>query len=258
MALAHESGEHGRHVVKENPDGRGPFVILCDHASSFFPADYDGLGLTEDQKRSHIAWDPGALQVARRMSDRLDAPLLWPGISRLIVDCNRSHDAPDLIPESGEGEPVPGNAALSPDERRERIERYHAPYHLAIDELLNLRAERGQANALVAVHSYTPVFFGQSRPWPIGIIFDKDRNLADHVIADLKTDLNLNIGVNEPYSPADGVYHTLSTHGDRRALPSVMIEIRSDEISSDKECVYWADRLSNILASVDLQGLTHA
>ena len=50
MALADENGEQGRHVVTENPDGRGPFVVLCDHASNRFPAAYDGLGLGETKR----------------------------------------------------------------------------------------------------------------------------------------------------------------------------------------------------------------
>ena len=56
MALAHESGEHGCHVVTENPDGRGPFVILCDHASNTVPPDYDGLGLSDKQKEDLVAF----------------------------------------------------------------------------------------------------------------------------------------------------------------------------------------------------------
>ena len=258
MALAHESGEHGRHVVTENPNGRSPFVILCDHASNFMPAEYDALGLSEEQKLSHVAWDPGALQVARAMANRLDATLIWPDLSRLIVDCNRSHDAPDLIPETAEGQPVPGNTGLPQNERQLRFERFHVPYHRAIDELLNLRAERGQTSMLVAVHSFTPVFFGEHRPWPIGIIFDKQKSLADHVIAELKSGVGLNVGVNQPYSPDDRVYYTLSTHGDGRGLPSVMIEIRSDEIRNDDECDQWADRLSNILAKAEPGGQAHA
>lgn len=258
MALAHDKGEHGRHVVSENADGRGRFVILCDHASNLIPAFFAGLGLSEQQKASHIAWDPGALAVARRLSQNLDAPLLWPDMSRLIIDCNRAHDAPDLIPETGEGLPVPGNAGLSPNARKLRIEQFHQPYHQAIDDLLDLRAERGQTSALVAVHSFTPVFFGKTRPWPVGIIFDKDSRLADQVIRGLRSDPGLSVGVNEPYSPADGVYFTLSTHGDKRGLESVMIEIRNDEITVEEQCLQWAERLGEILAGADVGSRSHA
>ena len=252
MVLAEEIGKHGRHVIAENPGGAGPFVILCDHASKVMPPSYRGLGLSEEQMVSHIAWDPGALPVARILSERLDAPLLWPDVSRLIIDCNRAHDAPDLIPQKGEGRPIPGNRDLSPDERRNRIERFHEPYHRAIGDLVTRRTGKGLSSALVAVHSYTPVFFGTSRPWPVGIIFDRDRSLADQVIKGLQADAALNVGVNEPYSPDDGVYYTLRTHGDECGLASVMIEIRNDEITDADQCALWADRLAGILSGATL------
>lgn len=253
MALERENGERGHRVVAENAEGRGPFIVLCDHASNRIPREFGGLGLTDERKQSHIAWDPGALAVSRRLASRLDAPLIWPDASRLVIDCNRAHDAPDLIPETGEGQTVPGNTGIGPDERDRRIARYHVPYHRKIDELIDRRLKRGQVNALVAVHSFTPVLFGVPRPWPVGIIHDKDCSLADHVVTALKSDPDLTVGVNEPYSPADGVYHTLSVHGDGRGIDSVMIEIRNDEIASDEKCLAWADRLSNILAGAGLR-----
>ena len=48
-------------VVAENPEGRGPFVILCDHASNRIPEAYQSFGFAEDALQTHIAWDPGAL-----------------------------------------------------------------------------------------------------------------------------------------------------------------------------------------------------
>jgi predicted N-formylglutamate amidohydrolase len=33
-------------VVTENPDGSGPFVIICDHASNRIPAEYEPIGLS--------------------------------------------------------------------------------------------------------------------------------------------------------------------------------------------------------------------
>ena len=77
-------------VVVENPDGAGPFVIVCDHASNRIPAEYASFGFADDALQTHIAWDPGALAVSRRLSAMLDAPLLWPDASRLIIDCNRA------------------------------------------------------------------------------------------------------------------------------------------------------------------------
>jgi predicted N-formylglutamate amidohydrolase len=246
-------------VVAENPEGRGSFVILCDHASNRIPEAYQSFGFAEEALQTHIAWDPGALAVARLLSAKLDAPLFWPDASRLIVDCNRAADAPSLIVTESEGRPVPANRGLDEEERSRRLANIHAPYHAAIDTCLARRVADGRATALIAIHSYTPVYFGKARPWQIGILFDDNRRLADLLIRELRTDPALNVGINQPYSPADGVYYTLSRHAGPRGLPAVMIEIRNDEIGDEAGERSWADRLARIFIAVEprLVGASH-
>ncbi len=53
------------------------------------PDSFDGLGLDAEALNAHIAWDPGAVDVARQLSTALDAPLVEAGLSRLLIDCNR-------------------------------------------------------------------------------------------------------------------------------------------------------------------------
>jgi predicted N-formylglutamate amidohydrolase len=247
-------------VVVENPDGAGPFVVVCDHASNRIPEEYKSLGLTEDVLKTHIAWDPGALAVARLLSSRLDAPLLWPDVSRLVIDCNRAPDVSSLIVVEGEGRKIEANRAVSEVERSRRLDRIHRPYHAAIDSCLTRRAAAGLATGLIAVHSFTPVYFGKARPWQVGIVFDEDRRMADRLIRGLRTDPALTVGINEPYSPADHVYYTIARHSRRWGLPAVMIEIRNDEIGGEAGQRTWADRLADILivAEPRLVGASHA
>ena len=56
-------------ATAENEAGGSPYVLLCEHASNFIPAEYAGLGLPESELQRHIAWDIGA-------------PPRWPGCSR--------------------------------------------------------------------------------------------------------------------------------------------------------------------------------
>lgn len=231
----------------ENAEGAGRFVILCDHASNRFPAEFGTLGLGPDEREAHIAWDPGALGVARGLARLLDAPLVHATVSRLVIDCNRPLDAPDLIPDTSEATPIPGNAALPEAERRRRIATVHEPYHRAIDDLIDARLVAGRETALVAIHSFTPVFHGVARPWQVGIVFDHDRRLADALIDGLKA-VGMNVGVNEPYAPADRVYTTVTRHADPHGLAGVMIEIRNDTIRSEAEQESWAQRIGALLA----------
>ena len=234
-------------IVAENPQGRGPFVILCDHASNRIPDAFQSFGFAEDALQTHIAWDRGALSVARILSAKLDAPLFWPDASRLIIDCNRASDASSLIVTESEGRPVPANRVLSKEERSRRLDHIHAPYHDAIDSCLDRRRADRRPTALIAIHSFTPVYFGKARPWQVGILFDDDRRLADLLIGGFESDPALTVGVNEPYSPADGVYYTLRRHAQPQGLPSVMIEIRNDEISDEASQRSWAEQLADIL-----------
>ena len=222
-------------------------MILCDHASNRVPEAFQSFGFAEEALQTHIAWDPGALAVARLLSAKLDAPLFWPDASRLIIDCNRAPDASSLIVTESEGRPVPANRVLSEHERSRRLDHIHAPYHDAIDTCFERRMADGWQTALVAIHSFTPIYFGKARPWQIGILFDDDRRLADLLIGGLKADPALTVGINQPYSPADGVYYTLARHAQPHDLPSAMIEIRNDEISGEAGQRSWAERLANIL-----------
>lgn len=234
-----------------NPGGSSPFVFTCDHASNFLPAEFGTLGLAAEALSRHIAWDPGALPVASRMAEALDATLVETCISRLVIDCNRPLDAPDLVPPVSETTIIPGNAGLSDKQRARRIALSWRPFHDAVGHVIYKRLARRQETRLVSVHSFTPVYKGESRPWHIGIIHDEDRRLAAPLIAALRRLARVTVGVNEPYSPADRVYFTLERHARSRGLPCAMIEIRNDEISGETGQRKWADLLTGIFSNLE-------
>ncbi|MFU0505393.1 N-formylglutamate amidohydrolase [Pseudaminobacter sp. NGMCC 1.201702] len=237
-------------VRVSNRGGASPYVVICDHASNFMPAEFADLGLEKSDLARHIAWDPGALPVARRLAEALDAVLVESCISRLIIDCNRPLDAPDLISEASETTIIPGNSNLSADDRQARIALSWAPFHEAVDAVIAERLQKGSETRLVSVHSFTPRYKGIDRPWQIGVIHDEDDRLAGPMISALKGVVGLNVGVNQPYSPADLVYYSLERHGRSRGLACAMIEIRNDEIANGAGQRKWADLLAAILAGV--------
>jgi predicted N-formylglutamate amidohydrolase len=244
----------GDSVRITNPGGKGRFVFTCDHASNMLPPEFGTLGLPEAELSRHIAWDPGALPVARRLAEMLDAVLVETCVSRLVLDCNRPLDAPDLIPSVSETTVIPGNADLSEVEREARIARCWRPFHDAVDSVVVRRLAAGQETWIVSVHSFTPVYKGVARPWQIGIIHDEDARLAAPLIAALKAGGDLTVGVNEPYSPADRVYFTLEKHARPRGLPCAMLEIRNDEIADEASQEKWAALLAQTLGAVQLVG----
>ena len=138
-----------------NAGGRCRVILTCDHASARLPRRLGTLGVGSADLRRHIAWDIGAATVARRLSERLDAPLVLSGYSRLVVDCNRPLAAPDAFATRSEDVDIPGNTGLGEDERRARAECFYWPFHDAIDALAT---ERSAATVpiVVSVHSSPP------------------------------------------------------------------------------------------------------
>ncbi len=233
-----------------NADGKGPFAIVVDHASNRIPPRWGDLGLGPSDRIRHIAWDPGALAVSLKLSDLLDAPLVHSTVSRLVIDCNRDLDAPDLVPTISESTEIPGNAGLDAEDLRWRIATAHAPFHGAIDQVLDARRAAGLETILVCMHSFTPVYKGRQRPWPIGLIHARDQRYTAALREALAAEApELNIGWNEPYSALSGVTYTLEHHGDGRGLDATMIEIRHDEILEPNGVALWADRLARCLAA---------
>jgi predicted N-formylglutamate amidohydrolase len=231
----------------ENAFGSSPIVLICEHASNHVPARYGALGLAPDALDSHIAWDPGALGVARSLSQALDAPLVFATVSRLVVDLNRDPTAPDSIAALSERTPIPGNQNLDSAERSRRVDEVYRRFHSAVEALIADRVATGTARAVVSVHSFTPVYRDIPRPWHIGLIFDRDERLALAVEPGLRREPDLVVGVNEPYKPADRVFHTLERHAERRGLASLMIEIRNDLVRTSDQQIAWSARLGPLL-----------
>lgn len=240
-----------------NPDGGGAFVLACEHASRLIPAEFAGLGLDATARQSHIAWDPGALAVARTLSRRLDSPLVAARYSRLLYDCNRPPEAASAIPETSESYDIPGNRALSAEARAARAARFYRPFHDALAATLDRRPDHtpGRAPALVTIHSFTSVYDGIARDLDIGILHDEDSRLADALLA-ATASAPYTLRRNEPYGPRDGVTHSLRTHALPRGLANVMIEIRNDllpDAAAQQAMAEWLsehlERALNVLES---------
>ncbi len=232
-----------------NPGGRAPVLLVCDHATRFIPRSLDSLGLDEAALSRHIAWDIGIADVTRHLAERLDAPAMFSHFSRLIVDPNRQLDNPTLVPELSDGTVVPGNRGLDEAERARRIATFFRPYHDAIAAQLDSMMAGGKPPALISMHSFTPIMHGLQRPWEIGILWNRDPRLPVPLMERLRAG-GLNVGDNEPYSGADGHGYTQHTHGDRRGLANVLIEVRQDLIDTQHGAADWAGRLGAALEEV--------
>jgi len=225
-----EASDDAKHGIVQllNAEGKGDFIFVCEHASRFVPDEFAGLGLDRDALMSHVAWDPGAWAVAKELSEIFDAPLVGPGVSRLVYDCNRPAQAQSAVPQKSEIYDIPGNIGLNDADRQARAERFYVPYRNTLTSVIDCALNAGRHPAFVTIHSFTPVFNGQPRTLDLGILHDTDARLADEILKITKGEGELTAHSNEPYGPEDGVTYTLAEHAIPRGLLNVMIEIRND------------------------------
>ncbi|MCR0981993.1 N-formylglutamate amidohydrolase [Roseomonas populi] len=231
-----------------NAEGAAPFVLLCEHASSHIPARYADLGLPAAELGRHIAWDIGAAELARKLSARLDAPLVLAAVSRLVIDLNRPPGVPTSIPEVSEDTAIPGNVGISAVERTHRQTVWFHPFHDAVSALLDARQAAGRRTLVVGVHSFTPRFQGMDRPWHAGVLFAGAERFGRALAAAIAADPALVVGENEPYRIEPGIYdHSIPVHGDARGLEAVLIEVRQDLLGDAAGIEEWAGRLAPAL-----------
>ena len=240
------TGDDPRPFSRIGPASAHPhFVLVCDHASNAVPAHMERLGLDQAELDRHIGWDIGAAMVTRALSALLDAPAYLSGYSRLVVDCNRPVGSPTAMPAVSDGTVVPANRSIAPAEAAARTDAFFRPYHDAIAACLDRAIGFGAVPILVAVHSFTPVFEGFTRPWEVGLLYEHD----DRLVQPLKEALaalrpGLTIGDNEPYAIVGPSDYSIPVHGQGRGLPHIEIELRQDLIGTQEGAEAWAETLA--------------
>jgi predicted N-formylglutamate amidohydrolase len=248
VSLLEPDEPHPVHV--ERADSPSPFVLACDHAGRRVPRALGDLGLAPEHFERHIAYDIGIEPVAGRLAAAFDAPLVAQRYSRLVIDCNRPTHVPSSIPTISEATPIPGNEGIAPDEREARIEALFRPYHATLEGILEARARQRIPTILIAMHSFTPVYNGTSRPWRLGLLYDRDARLAGSMLRILNDDAAPYIGDKLPYAVSEETDYTLPVHGERRGLLHAGLEIRQDQIGEPAGQAAWATWLELLFARV--------
>lgn len=226
-------------------------LLTADHARRDVPPEYGTLGLRTSEFDRHIAYDIGVENLTRRLADRLNAPAVLGGFSRLLIDPNRGEDDPTLIMQLSDGAVISGNYPMSAGEREERLERFYRPYHDAVARAsARVAAQSGAAPFIVSIHSFTPRWKDRARPWHVGLLWDKDDRAVKPLLSLLRENPDLTVGDNEPYDGAlrnDAMYR----HATARGFAHVLIEVRQDLIADDEGAAEWAGRLAPMIAHIN-------
>jgi predicted N-formylglutamate amidohydrolase len=234
-------------VFVYNARGASPLLLVADHAGKAIPRALGRLGVAAPESERHIAWDIGVAGVGLILADALGAMLIQQNYSRLVIDCNRPPGAPTSIPEISELTPIPGNVGLTDAEKEVRAREIFWPYHERIEAELERRRHAGRPTALIALHSFTPVFKGVARSWHVALLYNRDPRLAHRLLTLFQEEPSLVVGDNQPYFVSDATDYTIPVHGERRGLAHTLIEIRQDLIAEESGQRKWAGILARVL-----------
>lgn len=178
-------------------------IITCEHAGREIPAGYDHLfkGL-DDVLQSHRGWDPGALEAAKFLAEKLNAPFFKCDTTRLLVEPNRSMGSASLFSEY--------SIILDLSQREAVLNSYYYPHRNAVEAWIR------NAPGLVlhiSMHSFTPVWEGKTRDVDIGLLFDPSRQHESEFCKTWREELMTHLGdfkvkFNEPYKGIDDGFTT--------------------------------------------------
>jgi predicted N-formylglutamate amidohydrolase len=129
------------------------------------------------------------------------------------------------------------------------------PYHDAITEALAHLWRRGKPPALFSIHSFTPNFGDEDRPWDVGVLWNRDPRIAKPLMEKLEAK-GLNVGDNLPYSGADLAY-TINMHGAAAGLANCVVEINQDQVRDQAGIERWAGILTDVLGEILLTDGIH-
>jgi predicted N-formylglutamate amidohydrolase len=217
-------------AARLHPGRRRGLVLLCEHAGRAIPAPWADLGLDEGLLATHYAYDLGARPLALGLARALDVAVVVAEYSRLFYDINRQVGDWECMRPDLAGIPVPGNLALSDEERARRERLCRVPF----DDLA-LAAWR-PGDALVSIHSFSPIFNGAQRRTEIGVLRLDGCPVGAAILAALRDQGAFRIGDNEPYDMRSAPSGTLDRLAARTGARVVAIEV-CNEIIADEAAV---------------------
>ena len=185
-------------------------VVSCEHATKRVPVPYRTLfrGM-EKVLSSHLGWDPGTLELGRRIACRYQAPLIASTATRLLVDCNRSVGHPGLFSKATRSLDEPTRGAI--------VDGYHRAHRERVESFVREAVGAHSCVLHVAVHSFTPKLRGIVRRCDVGLLYDPRRMWEREIVrawrnALRRLDPSVRVWLNYPYRGwTDGLTTCLRT-----------------------------------------------
>jgi len=207
--------------------GEARVMLTCEHATERMPGGWSWHPGDSWLRGTHWTHDLGAANLTRELVGRWGATAVLSRFTRLLTDPNRPEGHPDMFRQAAEARPIQMNQGLSDEERERRLARLYRAYHAEVDT----RIRNSSAEVLFAVHSFTPVYEGDHRELEIGILYDIEEELAEHVVKRIER-AGMKVALNEPYSGKEGLMYSADRHASDHDKQAIEIEVRQDLLTS--------------------------
>lgn len=204
-------------------------LITCEHGGNTIPARFRDLFTGfKPLLQSHRGFDVGALNLAKALATKFNAPLIASTTSRLLIDLNRSVGHPKLYSEATRHAPA--------ELRRSILEQHYLTYRNRVEAHIAEAIAHGQQVMHIASHSFTPVLDGCVRNADIGLLYDPARpvevDLCRRWQAQLKRFVPaLKVRRNYPYSgTSDGFSAYLRRRFSAAVYAGIELEINQKHV----------------------------
>jgi len=105
--------------------------------------------------------------MAQDLARSLDAPVVASGVTRLLIDLNRSIGHRDLYSDA--------SRAASPVEIERIVRDHYVPYRRQVERLVGAAVRSGRRVIHISSHSFTPRLHGEVRRADVGLLYDPAR-----------------------------------------------------------------------------------
>lgn len=180
-------------------------VVSCEHATNHVPKTWLKLFQNLEVLDTHLAWDPGALELAKEVAEQCQAPCFEANITRLLIDHNRSPGHFELW--STYSRDLPGR------EKSILLHEYYDSFRKQVRQWIEDQLKKGLPITHISIHTFTPILHGRKRSFDIGILYDtgriQEQNLALALKQRMLSDrLPLKVRFNAPYQGQSDCHQT--------------------------------------------------
>ncbi|RJP19025.1 MAG: N-formylglutamate amidohydrolase [Candidatus Omnitrophota bacterium] len=149
---------------------RYQLIFTCEHGGNQIPEPYSSyFAGHEEELQSHLGYDAGALELAKKLAKEFHAPFIHSTISRLLIDLNRSITHPDIFSFI--------TRDISSAERFKILHTYYYPQRQQVESTIHKLVESQKPALHIGVHSFTPILNKSTRKADIGILYSPRRPL---------------------------------------------------------------------------------